>query len=286
MVPGYPERLGHVHDDFVREMRWPDGWMRNEDERLLFLPEWDFQGLSHLMHNTLRDNYLNGRSVHHWSQETFTLRDDEGRDVLRMNRAGTDIFGVVDESVQMIVFMRTEAGIEYLVPRRARDMVMFPGLLDTFATGYTFDREESSLQAIADEVEKYGIPGWFIREQAREYGTVKYSMAKTNDGRNGCQHHCLEVFEMQIVRADAGMLSDEEGKEFQRMTVTEVKAALLRGEFAPHAIMSYVAHFVLHGIVHRGREPQFDEVCARLQREHDLSVVRSTETEILEGTEK
>ena len=61
-------------------------------------------------------------------------------------------------------------------------------------------------------------------------------------------------------------------------SLDEVCDALTRGELKANIAMNYMAYFVRHGYVDCSNERRLAEVCARLNRKHDLFIVEELQS--------
>ena len=146
-------------------------------------------------------------------------------------------------------------------------------MLDSTAAG-NLTSTESPLEGMAREAdEEAGIPETYTRANVKACGTVSYHMSERNDGRPGSLPHVQYNYEMELPQNMIPVSNDGEVEEFMLFSLDEVYDALTRGEFKPNITMTYVAYLVRHGYVNFSDERRLAEVCARLNRKHDLFIV-------------
>ncbi|KAJ4328053.1 hypothetical protein N0V84_001421 [Fusarium piperis] len=279
-VVGVKEPLGYVHRDSVQGMVFPpDFWHVDHENRFLTLSgkAGDVLETTRQLQVTLKQNFDEGRVIRKWHNENLPVYDRHRQHILDMDLCGVDLLGVVSYGVHLTAYVRSQGAdgapvYKYWVPRRSYTKSTFPGMLDNFVAGNMLSGE-SPLEGMIREVsEETGIPEDFTRANIRSCGTVTYQMSKSNDGRVGCQHHCQFVFELELPADLVPHPNDGEVDSFTLMSLSEVQLALSGDEFTPNRTLTYLAHFVRHGIVNHENEPRLMEICSRLHRKHDLFV--------------
>ncbi|KAM0434004.1 hypothetical protein ACHAPT_003948 [Fusarium lateritium] len=280
-VASVEQPLGYVHRDSVHGMTFPpDIWDLDHEKRFLTLASktGNVSERTRQLDATLKKNFDEGRVVQQWHNELHAVYDRDRQHVVDMDVSGIDIFGVVSYGVHLTGYVRsTDANgaqvYKYWVPRRSQTQPTFPGMLDNFVAG-NIRSDESPLETmIRKAFIEMQLPEDFIRANIRPCGTVTYQMAETNDGRRGCQHHCQFVFELEFPEDVVPRPNDGEVKDLKLMSLREVQEALSSHDFTPNRILTYIAHFVRHGIINDDNEPRLMEVCSRLHRKHDLFIV-------------
>lgn len=274
LIEGHGAPLGYVHKVWVDTLRWPSFWDINHEKRLLVLSgQSSFDERTKAMEDTLRQGHKDGKveCLREWGNVLIPIISS-GEVLLNMDLCGVDIFGIVASGVHLTAYTRTEEGLKYWVPRRAKTKQPFPGMLDnTVATNLAFGQEPLE-KLIQKALEEASIPENYTRTHAIKCGTVSYHMSQTNDSRPGCQRHIQHVYEMELAREIVPTPANSDVKEFRLMSVKEVTEALVHGEFNFRA-MTWIAYFVRHGIVNANNEANLEEVRARLHRKHDPVVV-------------
>lgn len=104
-------------------------------------------------------------------------------------------------------------------------------------------------------------------------GTLSYTMDRTDDRREGCQHQVQYLYEMGLPKAIIPKRSDGEVEEFMLKSLDEVLHALRRRKFKLNCGMTWMAYLVRYRIMNAENEPHLVEICLRPHRKHDLSIV-------------
>ena len=279
-VRGVSEPLGYVHRTAIDAMIWPeDIWEIDRNQRFLTLggAELEASDRTQKLQTTLQQNLAQHRVVSRWYNESLPVYARNGDLVLNVDLSGVGLFGVISHGVHATGFVRFKRDdgsqeYQYWVPRRSYTKSAFPSMLDNFVAGNIIFGE-SPLEGMIREVhEETGISPDFSRAHLRSCGTVSYQMSSLNDGCTGCQHHCQFVFELELPANMNPTPNDGEVESFTLMSLTEVQEALMQDKFTPYGALTYLAHFVRHGILNCENETRIMEVCSRLHRKHELFV--------------
>lgn len=83
------------------------------------------------------------------------------------------------------------------------------------------------------------------------------------------QPHTQFVFEMEV-GPDVALRPGGEVDRLELMTCEQVRTALQRGNFKLVVRMVWIAHFIRHGFLNAENEPNLPEICARLNRKHNV----------------
>jgi 8-oxo-dGTP pyrophosphatase MutT (NUDIX family) len=273
MVYNYSRPFGYMPRIFVDQISWSSEWKIDTEKRFLTLMPSSREERSKAINETLLTNFDKRCVVRKWFGDNLAVKAPNGEHVLDMDRGGVDLFGVITHGVHLTGFVQTESGLKYWVPRRSYTKSTFPGLLDNFVAG-SLSSGEKPIDAMVREVsEETGIPEEYTRANMKPCGTLTFQLTSTNDGRPGCQHQSQYVYEMELSNDVVPRVNDGEVDNFMLMSLEEVQAALTRGEFTPNRTLTYIAHFIRHGIVNTENEERIFELCARLHRKHDLFIV-------------
>ena len=257
---------------------WPSTWSLDHEKRFLTLlsPPNDFESRTNAMHITLR-TALDSGIVNHWANELFPVYSSKtGEHVLDMDGCGVDLFGIVNYGVHMIAYVHTkddDEGRKFWVPRRSKTKMSYPGMLDNTVGGSLRSGERPINCIVREAAEEGSFPESYTREHVRACGTLSYSMDRTDDGREGCQHQVQYLYEMEVSEDIVPRVFDGEVEGFRLMGIEEVVGALRGGDFKLNCGMTWMAYLVRHGIVNAENEPHLVEICARMNRKHDLFIV-------------
>jgi isopentenyldiphosphate isomerase len=275
MVDGYKAPLGYAHKSFVEAIEWQEYWHLDHERRLLILTiQGSFNERTDAMQATLKQGHQRGKvdCLRKWGAEVLPVISSSGDHVLDMDLCGVDIFGIQTFGVHLTAYIRTDEGLKYWVPRRAKTKTPYAGMLDNTVSTNLFAGQKPLEKLIRRAADEASIPVEYTAKHAKACGTVTYQMTRTNEGKPGCQHHVQYVYEMELSSDMIPKPFNGDVEKFKLMTLQEVVEAIHRGEFNFRA-MTWVAHFIRHGIVNAENEPKIIEVCARLHRKHDLFVV-------------
>jgi isopentenyldiphosphate isomerase len=275
MIGEYPFPFGYVHFSFVNEMCWPDFWHLDHERRVLTLAcKADFAERTNCVQSTLRQGHEDKvPRLQKWANEVMPLYSSTGEHVLDMDLVGVDQFGIVTYGVHLTAYVETSEGRMYWVPRRSKTKSTFPGMLDNSVAGNLISTERPIDGIVREVAEEAGISEEYTRANIRACGTVTYQMSETNAGDPGTQHHTQYVYELELRPDIKPFPFDGEVEEFQLMCAQGIFEALHRGEFKPNTTMTWIAHFIRHGILNAENEKDLAEICARLHRKHDMFII-------------
>ncbi|KAF8865666.1 thiamine pyrophosphokinase-related protein [Acephala macrosclerotiorum] len=275
MIDGYKGPFGYAHKILVEAIEWPEYWHLDHEKRVLTLTvQGGFSERTDAMQATLKQGHKRGKvdCLRKWGAEVLPVISANGDHVLDMDLCGVDVFGIRTFGVHLTAYVRTDEGLKYWVPRRAKTKTPYAGMLDNTVAANLFSGQKPLEKIIRRAADEASIPIEYTSKHTKACGTVTYQMTRTNEGKPGCQHHVQYVYEMELAPNMVPKPFNGDVEKFKLMTLQEVVDALHRREFNFRA-MTWVAHFIRHGIVNPDNEPKIIEVCARLHRKHDLFVV-------------
>ncbi|KAF4624969.1 hypothetical protein G7Y89_g13204 [Cudoniella acicularis] len=261
MIDGYKAPLGYVHKTFVEVIEWQEYWHLDHEKRLLVLTvQGGFNERTEAMQATLKQGHQRGKvdCLRKWGAEVLPVITPYGDHVLDMDLCGVDVFGIRTFGVHLTAYVRTDEGLKYWVPRRAKTKTPYPGMLDNTVAANLFSGQKPLKKIIRRAEGEASIPFEYTAKHAKACGTVTYQMTRTNEGKPGCQHHVQYVYEMELSPDMIPKPFNGDVEKFKLMTLQEVVDALHRGEFNFRA-MTWVAHFIRHGIVNPDNEPKIIE---------------------------
>lgn len=280
MIEGYPKPFGYMHKSILDGLDLSTSWKVNGERRLVTMVQASsFKERTEVMHNTLSRAVNDGvpTSPRKFYNEALRLVSGSGEHVLDMDRSGLDLFGVVSYSAHMIGFVKTANETKYWVPKRSATKPTVPNKLDSTVAG-VIRSGESPVDCMARKnAVEASVPEEYTRRNIASCGVASYHMSITSTGRAGCQHIISYLYEMEFGNGIIPKPGNDEVDAFMLMTLDEVKAALMEGEFVANRAMVWLAYLIRHGIVtpETESEPDFIEICQRLQRKHDLFIVET-----------
>ncbi|KAK3332667.1 hypothetical protein B0T19DRAFT_448592 [Cercophora scortea] len=276
MIEGYPKPFGYMHKSILQGLNLSPSWKVNSERRLLTMVQADsFQERTQVMREMLLRAVKEGAltSPRKFYGEALRVMSSEGEHVLDTDRSGLDPFGVVSFSSHVIGFVRDGNETKYWVPKRSATKPTVPNKLDSTVAGVVRSGErpvDCMARKIAVEA---SVPKEYTRANITACGTVSYQMSITSNGKPGCQHIISYLYEMEIGRDMIPRPGNDEVEAFTLMTLDDVKGALMEGEFVANRAMVWLAYLIRHGVMTAENEPDFIEICQRLQRKHDLFIV-------------
>ncbi|KAH9883310.1 hypothetical protein F4778DRAFT_788721 [Xylariomycetidae sp. FL2044] len=160
-----------------------------------------------------------------------------------------------------------------IVPKRSATKATVLNKLDSTVAG-VIRSEERPVDCMARKIAvEASIAEEYTRANIVACGTVSYQMLITSKGMPGCQHIISYLYEMEIDRNMIPRPGNDEVDAFTLMTLDDVKGAMVQGEFVANRAMIWLAYLIRHGVVTAENEPDFIEICQRLQRKHDLFIL-------------
>lgn len=193
-----------------------------------------------------------------------------------IERPAFSLFGIVGRGAHMTVFVRSERGMQFWVPRRGATKSTYPNMLDQAVAGGVA-RGETPLECIAREAnEEAGLSAEIVRERAVSAGTV--SWFNVSDERAGGEPGLmnpgiLNVYDLEVGGDVVFKPAEEDIESYSLMEADEVKEALRRGEFKPSCAMVMLDFFIRHGIITAENERDYDEIAQRLHRRLPLKTI-------------
>lgn len=274
LVEGWPKPFGYIHEHFVSQIPWPQSsWTIDHTTRratLLVGANSTFESRTTLMNDTLRQAYLSGKvpAINYWKNELFPLLTGEGEHVLDMDGSGLDVFGVISHSVHLTGWVMTAEGIKIWVPRRAWSKLTYPGKLDNTVGGCLASGEDPIEGMIRECEEEICLKPEYTRSHIRSVGTCSFQMTETDRGEPGCQHQVQFLYEMELGQDVVPTIGDGEVGEIHLLSLDELQRCMANGEVKLSCDITYLAWLIRHGYITAENEPDFVEICARMQRRH------------------
>ena len=205
-----------------------------------------------------------------WRDELYPIIvPDSAGGGLKMERAGTALFGIVTLGVHMTAYTRTKSGMSIWVPRRAKSKQTYGGMLDNTVAGGISYGEEPFESLVREAAEEASLPEEVVRKRAKACGTVSYFHVR--DERAGGEIGLLQpevqhAYDLELPPNITPEPSDDEVERFYLWSVEEVQQALAEGQFKPNCAMLLLDFFVRHGILTAENERDYVEIVSRLHR--------------------
>ncbi|ETS82565.1 hypothetical protein PFICI_04441 [Pestalotiopsis fici W106-1] len=189
---------------------------------------------------------------------------------VQLLRAAAGLFGISCRGAHMTVYTYTAAGeLKIWVPRRSREMMTWPGKLDTTVAGGV-RAEESPFECIVHEAdEEASLPGALVRKHTKPVGVITY-VAESAAGSGGelglCVPDVLYCYDLEVGQDVIPKPQDNEVEGFYLMSVDQVKESLLREEFKTNCASVMIDFFIRHGVITDDNEPDYLDIVTRLHR--------------------
>lgn len=275
-VAGVPQILGYVHKSIIDKLSWPEYWLIDVKYRTLHLlspPDTldPYDRRTALVNETILEAKKEGKikEMTRISEQVAVCTLD-GKPVFEMNSQGTEIFGNVSFSVQLIAWTMRPEGKLYWLQRRAMTKAVCPGHLGTIAGGGLHVGEKKSDAMAREAQEEASIPLDLSRSRMKACGTVSYHRARSFLGNAGSYPIVSYVYEMELPETFVPEPNDGEVDEFITMTESHIIGVLYEGGFRPMLTALLVDHFYRHGSIDADNEPHLQEICSRLHRMLDM----------------
>jgi isopentenyldiphosphate isomerase len=214
-----------------------------------------------------------------WRDEQYGIYGPGGELLLTVERAASQLFGVVTYGVHMTAYRRVpDSNGEYQiwVPRRAETKQTFASMLDnSVAGGITVG--EGPWESLVREAEEEASLPRSVAEKSISVGAVTYfyvSGAGSGGEEGLLQPECQFLFDLDLTGMDVELKpNDAEVESFKCMSVSEVKECLKNGEFKPNCGIVTIDFLIRHGFIKSEDEPHYLELIARLHRRLDFPLV-------------
>jgi isopentenyldiphosphate isomerase len=205
-----------------------------------------------------------------WRNEQYAVYGPEGSLLCTLERAASQLFGVVTCGVHMTVYQRTDTGAYAIwVPRRAKSKHTFPSMLDNSVAG-GLSAGESPWECLMRESEEEASLSRDVTEKAKATGSVTYfyQSGKGSGGEEGLlQPECQFTYDLDLTGLDVELKpNDSEVESFTVMNVEEVRSALANGEFKPNCALVMIDFLVRHGLISPENEENYVEIVSRIHR--------------------
>jgi 8-oxo-dGTP pyrophosphatase MutT (NUDIX family) len=212
-----------------------------------------------------------------WRSELWPVYGRNGELLFSVERVAMGLFGNARFGVHMTAFVRRNDPVEsrhdfrIWVPKRAADKSTYPSMLDNTVAGGLMTNEDPFECVIREADEEASLPEDFMRQHAKETGTITYIYI--TDERAGGEPgwiypECQWVYDLELP-ADGSVTpcpKDGEVESFRLQTVEEIQEQLAQGLWKPNCAMIMLDFFVRHGILTPENEPYYDEPRARAHR--------------------
>ncbi|PVH84238.1 NUDIX domain-containing protein [Cadophora sp. DSE1049] len=269
---------GLMLPEIVKKMPWTSDFHVDHAARAVYLKSEDTTSdLSTSCTNAF--SKLIQRSI---DQDNFTVihkRHSEPYPIVgykhpvKFERYASNLFGFVSRGAHLTVYSNTKDGMKIWVPRRSAHLFTYPKCLDTTVAGGVAAGEGPFECIVREADEEASIAEDLVRSETKACGCITY-VGLTDPRGNGEQgllsNDLIYVYDLELPEGVICQQNDDEVKEFNLMSIEEVKQGLMDGEFKTNSALVMIDFFIRHGVIKSEEEKHYAEIMARLHRKLPL----------------
>ncbi|POS69493.1 thiamine pyrophosphokinase [Diaporthe helianthi] len=188
---------------------------------------------------------------------------------ISIERSAISLFGIIGRGAHMTVYVRSDEGLKFWIPRRSATKSTYPGMLDQAVAGGVA-RGESPLECIVREAgEESGLSAEMVGGNVVAAGTVTWfniSDEKAGGEPGLMNPGIIYVYDLEIGEDVVLEPVEDDIDSFSLMGVDEVKECLRRGDFKPSCAMVMLDFFIRHGLITAENEKDYETIASRLHR--------------------
>lgn len=186
-----------------------------------------------------------------------------------IERSAFSMFGIIGRGAHMTVYVRTEQGLKFWIPRRSATKSTYPGMLDQAVAGGVACGE-SPLECIVREAgEEAALSAEMVKKDVVAAGTVTWFNVSDEraGGETGLMNPgILYVYDLEVGEDIVFKPVEDDIEGFSLMGIEDVKESLRRGDFKPSCAMVMLDFFIRHGQITAENEKAYDTIVDRLHR--------------------
>ncbi|KAH7397916.1 NUDIX hydrolase domain-like protein [Cadophora sp. MPI-SDFR-AT-0126] len=269
---------GLMLPEIVKKMPWTSDFCVDHTARTIYLkPEDTTSDLSTSCTNAFskliqrsidQDNFT---VIHKRHSELYPIVGYKHR--VKFERYAGNLFGFVSRGAHLTVYSNTEEGMKIWVPRRSAHLFTYPNCLDTTVAGGVSAGEGPFECIVREADEEASLAEDLVRKQTKACGCITY-VGLTDPRGNGEQgllsNDLIYVYDLELPEGAICRQNDDEVKEFNLMSIEEVKQGLRAGEFKTNSALVMIDFFIRHGVIKSEEENNYAEIMARLHRKLPL----------------
>lgn len=272
-IEGYDAVFGLISSSATGAINWPQFWSLNHADRTLTLKQGSgLEERNAFFAETVKAVEKEGkvRALRKLRGEMFPVYGLKGELVLSIDRAASCLFGTVAYGIQMLASTRTDDGLKFWVPRRAKTKKSYPGMLDNCVGGGMSTGEKPLDALVREAAEEASLPEDYVRKYARPYGTLSYHMDRDGNGEEGHQPQVQYVYHIELTPEIVPTPLDGEVEKFELMTLEEVQNALAQGAFKTNCAVTWISYLVITGAINAENEEDLYSISFHLHRRLDF----------------
>ncbi|XMA17632.1 hypothetical protein WAI453_010423 [Rhynchosporium graminicola] len=269
---------GLMLPETIKKMPWTSDFHVDHAARAVYLrPEDTTSDLSTSCSNAFskltqrsidQDNFA---VIHKTHSELYPIVGYKYR--VSFERYFDNLFGFVSRGAHLTVYSNTHDGMKVWVPRRSAHLFTYPNCLDTTVAGGVAAGEGPFECIVREADEEASLAEELVRKETKACGSITY-VGLTNPGDSGEQSlissDVVYVYDLELPEGIICRQNDDEVKEFNLMSIEEVKKGLGAGEFKTNSALVMIDFFIRHGIIKSEEEKDYTEIMARLHRKLPL----------------
>jgi 8-oxo-dGTP pyrophosphatase MutT (NUDIX family) len=188
---------------------------------------------------------------------------------IRLERFAAPLFGICSRGAHLTAYVRDNSqpvstGLRVWVARRAANLHTFPGMLDTTVAGGVKAEDTPRQCIVAESDEEAALPLPYVEKNIVPTGVVTYVSRAKQTGQ--LRPDILYVYDLELEEDMRPEPKDGEVQEFYLMTVEQVTAAMMNGDFKPNCCLVMLDFFVRHGIITENDKDYLDIVTGLRRR--------------------
>jgi 8-oxo-dGTP pyrophosphatase MutT (NUDIX family) len=268
-TPGFVT-IGYILPSVVERMLWISSFVVDHDKRIVsikYAPGEDVETKAISEQLNLAREKDSFSILRRWMDEIYRILDIS-REV-RMERAGSALFGIHTVGVHIMAFCRDQEGsMKLWIPRRAATKT-YPGMLDNTVGGGITVEEDQFECMLREAEEEASLPKHVVKDRAQAVGTIAYFYIR--DARAGGETGLLQpsthhLYDLELPTDVVPKPADKDVEEFYLWTPEETMVALREGKFKPNSAVAWIDFFIRHSYITAKNEPDYLKLVSRIHR--------------------
>ncbi|GAO19071.1 hypothetical protein UVI_02063070 [Ustilaginoidea virens] len=274
-----PRTHGYVHPDTVARMPWPASFVVDHPGRAVTLSAPPAEpGTSPSAHasaafqaavDAALERGAFPATLNGMHSEHFLIPGARG--LVRVERFAASLFGIATRGAHLTCYVRAaqqqqqqQQRLEVWVARRGRQLLTYPGMLDSTVAGGVQAHHSPLECVLAEAAEEASLPRGLVADAVRSAGVVTLA---NRSARTGLVHsEVLYVYDLELARHVVPRPQDGEVDEFVLMDCDQLVRRMLAGEFKPNVCPVMIDFLIRHGELTPEGVKDYVDLCARLKR--------------------
>lgn len=264
---------GYIHPNTIARMPWPASFSINHNTcQVTLSPPPSNTSPSHHANTAFQkavDAAIDGNifpTLNGLHSEYFLVPG--ARHFVQIERFAATLFGIATRGAHLTAYTVTADGeLRIWVARRSKTLHTYPGMLDSTVAGGV-KASDSPLDCIlAESMEEASLPQSLVAPRVRATGVL--TMLNRNPRTELVHSEILYTYDLELSGQgdEVPRLGDDgEVEEFVLMSCEEVEKRMRAGEFKTNVCAVIIDFLIRHGKITPENEPDYVEICTRLQR--------------------